>query len=318
MVGKLEKFTCLKEKSNSEELVNYELTNQLDSFAFAQNDRGRHSELDSESINVGYNNIPDKDFSLFTFHFSLKCAVNNQNHKVAFTLAEVLITLGIIGVVAAMTLPSLIQNYQEKVRVSQLKKAYATISNAYISVLNEEGDMSEWADVETWDDVTDKFAKYIINKVKVCKDAQGGCFAPIVRKDLTGNKVQNIANYSAIISSDGTVIAFSAQVPLEEAKSCSNLNYCFNIIVDINGDKLPNQFGIDTFIFQVGKEKILPRGASTTHGKETLCNPKGNSRDADGWYNGSGCAAWVLYNENMDYLKCIKGSQKYCNQKYYF
>ena len=43
-----------------------------------------------------------------------------NNKKFAFTLAEVLITLGIIGVVAAMTMPSLIANYQEKQRVSQL------------------------------------------------------------------------------------------------------------------------------------------------------------------------------------------------------
>lgn len=41
----------------------------------------------------------------------------------AFTLAEVLITLGVIGVVAAMTLPTLIQNYQEQEYVNKLKKA---------------------------------------------------------------------------------------------------------------------------------------------------------------------------------------------------
>ena len=42
--------------------------------------------------------------------------------KKAFTLAEVLITLGIIGVVAAMTMPSLIQNYKERETVSKVKK----------------------------------------------------------------------------------------------------------------------------------------------------------------------------------------------------
>lgn len=50
---------------------------------------------------------------------------NKQNHKKfknAFTLAEVLITLGIIGVVAAMTLPTLIANYQKQVYANGLKK----------------------------------------------------------------------------------------------------------------------------------------------------------------------------------------------------
>ena len=51
--------------------------------------------------------------------------------KKAFTLAEVLITLGVIGVVAAMTLPSLIQKHNEKVIVTQLKKVYSTFSQAY-------------------------------------------------------------------------------------------------------------------------------------------------------------------------------------------
>ena len=48
--------------------------------------------------------------------------------KGAFTLAEVLITLGIIGVVAALTLPSLIQNHHEQVLENKLKKMYSTIS----------------------------------------------------------------------------------------------------------------------------------------------------------------------------------------------
>ena len=49
--------------------------------------------------------------------------------QVGFTLAEVLITLGIIGVVAAMTMPTLMTNYQKKSTATQLKKTYATISN---------------------------------------------------------------------------------------------------------------------------------------------------------------------------------------------
>ena len=55
--------------------------------------------------------------------------LNNQR-KIAFTLAEVLITLGIIGVVAAMTMPALIGNYQKKQTVSALQKAYTTLAQA--------------------------------------------------------------------------------------------------------------------------------------------------------------------------------------------
>ena len=51
--------------------------------------------------------------------------------KIAFTLAEVLITLGIIGVVAAMTIPTLISNYQKQALFSQFKKAYANLNQAW-------------------------------------------------------------------------------------------------------------------------------------------------------------------------------------------
>lgn len=48
----------------------------------------------------------------------------------AFTLAEVLVTLGIIGVIAALTLPQLIKDYQGKVLHTQLLKAYSVLSQA--------------------------------------------------------------------------------------------------------------------------------------------------------------------------------------------
>ena len=59
--------------------------------------------------------------------------------KKGFTMAEVLITLGIIAIVAAMTLPSLVQNYQEKVTVNRLKKVYSTLSQLYLLVSEIDG-----------------------------------------------------------------------------------------------------------------------------------------------------------------------------------
>jgi prepilin-type N-terminal cleavage/methylation domain-containing protein len=56
----------------------------------------------------------------------------------AFTLAEVLITLGIIGVVAAMTLPTLIQNHKNRELQTQFKKSYSTLSQILQKVVTEE------------------------------------------------------------------------------------------------------------------------------------------------------------------------------------
>lgn len=65
--------------------------------------------------------------------------------KKAFTLAEVLITLGIIGVVAAMTLPTVITNVQKKVVENQLKVFNTTINNAFkMSQVEHGGNFQDW------------------------------------------------------------------------------------------------------------------------------------------------------------------------------
>ena len=84
----------------------------------------RHPELDSVAINVD-NRLRNKcamTCDLFPRPFGER--VRERGYLVAFTLAEVLITLGIIGVVAAMTMPSLIVNYQKQQTVTRLKKSY--------------------------------------------------------------------------------------------------------------------------------------------------------------------------------------------------
>ena len=84
----------------------------------------------------GMNFKNDKVFSRFTSHFSLKTP--------AFTLAEVLITLGIIGIVAAMTLPTLIINHRKQVTVNKVKKFYTVMSQATNSAIAEYGSMEDW------------------------------------------------------------------------------------------------------------------------------------------------------------------------------
>ena len=64
------------------------------------------------------------------------------NNKSAFTLAEVLITLGIIGIVAALTMPSLIQKHQKKVFATRVEHIYSIVSNALLSSVAENGSPS--------------------------------------------------------------------------------------------------------------------------------------------------------------------------------
>lgn len=62
----------------------------------------------------------------------------------AFTLAEVLIALAIIGIVAAMTIPSMVQKFEEKARITALKKFYATITQAVQMAVIEHGTPDMW------------------------------------------------------------------------------------------------------------------------------------------------------------------------------
>ena len=84
----------------------------------------------------------EKRASLLTLHTSLK-------KQVAFTLAEVLITLGIIGVVAAMTMPVLISNYRKSVVETRLAKVYSTMNQAIKMAEADYGDVSGWEKFET-------------------------------------------------------------------------------------------------------------------------------------------------------------------------
>ncbi len=84
---------------------------------------------------------PHKDAFTLAEVFSPFYSSPNKN---AFTLAEVLITLGIIGVVAAMTMPTLLAKYQEKVTVTRHKKAYSIISQAYLRAQEDYGTVDNW------------------------------------------------------------------------------------------------------------------------------------------------------------------------------
>lgn len=238
-------------------------------------------------VEMNQNSFIDKVYSLFTSHFSLK--------KAAFTLAEVLITLGIIGVVAAMTMPSLIQNYQEKATVTKLKKCYSLVSQAYVSILNDEGGSDT---LQAGDDLEmmEKFGKYLKYQ-KTC-GRNKGCFPNVTYKNVTGNSYSkwedDTTDRSRAILTDGTLIMFNKSAMWGGNEG----NYLYaQIYVDINGFKGPNQLGRDFFYFYISPEKIVPAGAKALEEKNEFTK---NCIQQ----NGYACAAWVIYNENMDYLHC--------------
>ena len=273
----------------------------------------------------------DKVFSRFTSHFSLK--QTGATHVAlcdsvgsyfrhwwgAFTLAEVLITLGIIGVVAAMTMPSLITNYRIKETVSKLKKVNTTFNNAFLQAKEENGEISDWGlsnstlDTDTDDGSIansnygrDKFLEILsrhLKTISMCKYSDNSC--EIYRPTNLQGDIDNSDSYSnRLVLADGTIIGH-----LYLNNTACNTNWgsgalsqsCGSFKVDLNGSKKPNMYGKDIFQFDITANGIVPSGIATDISGN---NFEESCIKSDSRMNGVGCTGWIIYNENMDYLKC--------------
>lgn len=202
----------------------------------------------------------------------------------AFTLAEVLITLGIIGVVAAMTMPTLIQNNQEKVTVTRLKKVYSVLSQAYISAFSENINIQEWGLGETFSkDGAQAIADKMLPYLKISKNCgfETGCFPKMLAYKYFNGESWYIIDSSnrayRFILADGTLVAIES------------FGTQGKIFVDTNGFKGPNQDGKDLFSFWLKTEGVVPLG--TSNGSPVFGTNESYT-------------AWVIFNENMDYLRC--------------
>ncbi len=195
-------------------------------------------------------------FSLSGLHFVSsvrKSAVqHDKKRKVAFTLAEVLITLGIIGVVAALTLPTLINNYQKQETISKLKKVYAMLCNTTTMAVAEYGDTTGWdvGDDLNWENGKAFAEKYMIPYLKVARVCENNntsdCNYPISK--LNGQSFNNNNEYTKsyrFYLVDGTFICVTAN------RTFANLHdKLVQIIFDINGQKNPNKLGRDVFFLE--------------------------------------------------------------------
>ena len=218
-----------------------------------------------------------------------------------FTLAEVLITLGIIGVVAAMTVPNLIQSTKDKRNYTQLKATQSILTNAIRLAEEEYGDMSGWNVKMATGQGTEEDAKAIAKVLKEfiklsldcgTYDEKGYCIPAAKYLLLNGtpyNEYFKIKNYYKINLLNGTSVWWRA-ASKSEYQSYDRVAVFF---VDLNGTKLPNQVGKDLFTFAYEKGSLRPIGAPGYHESGTC------KLSSSGW----GCAYFVLQNRHMKYPK---------------
>ncbi len=215
-------------------------------------------------------------------HFLTSLPTNLLTLKPAFTLAETLITLGIIGVVAAITIPGLINNFKAHQLRSRLLKSYSTIQQA---AKRMEGDDIS-LDVNSYGSggsFVKTFAKYLTGTTN-CNSSNANCGI-----NVSKYPIKSILDDGILLLNDGTLFLF------ENPPGSTNRVY---ITVDLNGYyKKPNRFGHDLFTFQLVDGQFKAMGQLGT--QYTLCNFKGNDDSR------VGCTNKAISNTDY-FIKAIK------------
>lgn len=225
--------------------------------------------------------------------------------KDGFTLAEVLITLGIIGIVAAMTIPSIIEYFNNKDKIATLKKIYSTLSQATIFAIQNNGHSEYWQIQDNDTNIIENLYSYyspFLKVIKFCKNKEKGCWVNEVN-DLKGKKFHWYDNTQIGVNSVSVRLADGTTLTLDVFQTTKNdLGVNLNkpslvFFVDTNGEKLPNTFGKDIFTFVLDAQNgiIVPAGKDNQSKWCTKTNQVPYN------YAGIDCAAKFLHENKIVY-----------------
>ena len=175
-----------------------------------------------------------------------------KKKHLGFTLAEVLITLGIIGIVAAMTIPNLITTHQQKESVVKLQKAISVMNQAYRLAYDDVGEATaEEARALGVQGYFDKFWAPYIKVLELCNKTNCGYEAHEPFKSPNGSHyslgVESGSNRIVFITMDG----FLYMIVTNYGANADGVSLTSKMIyVDINGIRKPNVVGKDVFLLE--------------------------------------------------------------------
>jgi prepilin-type N-terminal cleavage/methylation domain-containing protein len=217
----------------------------------------------------------------------------------AFTLAEVLITLLVIGIIASEVIPAVINNTKEVEFDTGLKKAYSDLSEATRMIQINNGGTIE-VGTSSSSDATNTFRSEFCNVLSCVKTG-------------TANNIFNSSKYKYYKGVDATlfngsinasaVIKNGAFLRFLSYASCSlyGINACGSLIVDVNGNNPPNMFGRDLYQFFIvrnngdGAYSIKSAGVQ---GDTYSALPNGCSSGSYSQDTSAGCTAKRLQDPN--------------------
>ena len=211
--------------------------------------------------------------------------------KKAFTLAEVLITLGVIGIVAALTIPGVIEGYKKKETVAKLQKAYTILNQAFKRSQIDNGEYQYWSKgVDIGLDAYYKLYWYPYFQITTICDTYQECGYKSNTPWLGSDNQKQPALFShkdfrvPFLTSDG--ILYSISIASGEADNSLEAFW-----IDINGPKNPNQYGIDVFLFVPTENNvIMPYGYDFSSALDA--SHCGGRKRVGGAISACDCATW--------------------------
>ena len=244
---------------------------------------------------------------VFSFCQNIKCCYSGeieQHYKIkkAFTLAEVLITLGIIGVVVSMTLSVLISEYKKEVTVNKLRHVYSLLKNAESMAVKDYGDMSGWDFIAQSPSGqhpslnTSVITKYYFPYLKTHK-----CKYTASIKSSTGVQfayVSTTGGMNYVCLPDGTMLY---------GNTLSNGYKGTIVFADLNGEKGPNVVGRDVFTFLINRPVYKSDDYNTSSYRVIPKCPVGISTCFAGPYHGAEGYYWEGDEETLIQY-CISGT----------
>lgn len=182
----------------------------------------------------------------------------------SYSLAEVLITIGIIGLVASLTLPEIINNSQDKQFKTMFKKQASIISQAMQMIYVKEGEIykeMEWRKISTYVCKLGRELKTTYTGLNCDKIfATGGSIDPNT-PGLTNSKFtwhqdgQWYDKTGKAMTSNGAFLKFTFYLP---DGAMINFNSVNQIFIDVNGNKKPNTIGRDIFYMVLKEDSMTP------------------------------------------------------------
>lgn len=199
----------------------------------------------------------------------------------AFTLAEVLLTLFIIGVIATLTIPSLKESADKSANLSLLQKAYSVSAGAFAQLQAENGSPFYWklpnGNRVFTDGTSENISKFLQQKMNVASES-GFMPSDYKIKSLKGTAADSYKiddttvaikeNTSAFQTADGMMwfpsntYSGCKYTKEKDDSSKTTIYLCGLLIVDTNGIKKPNRMGIDVFVFDITAEGIKPHAGT--------------------------------------------------------